>query len=62
MGCVTDATAVVFKLLAILLGVLGDDLLLNIWGNRFIVAQFHRIASLSAGNTLKLAVILSDLG
>lgn len=41
-----------------LLSVLCDDLGLDVGGDQLIMAQRHRIASASAGNTFKLAVVL----
>ena len=39
----------------------GDDLLGDIRWNRFIMTQFHRVASLSTGNTFELRIVLGDL-
>jgi hypothetical protein len=38
--------------------VLSDDLLLDIWRDRLVVAQFHRITALAAGDAFELAVVL----
>ena len=47
-----------FFLFGLFLLVLSDDLLLDIRRDRLIMAQFHRIAALAAGNAFELAVIL----